>query len=301
MMSFSSLFDSTLLVDACSAFSTLPRSGRIAWNSRLRPCFAEPPAESPSTMNSSLSPGSVELQSASLPGRLRRCDTAVLRCTLSAAARDAVRARAARMTRLAIAFACVGLLEQIVLQRRADEVVDRCADLRVVEPILRLPLELRLLDVHAEDGDQPFADVLGGDGQSLRDQILHGEIVAHRLGEAVLQPVLVRAARRRRDAVDERQDAFLGRLGPRERALDDEAVLAVGVERLGDLLLVAVGDQLLDVLGDAAVVVEGLGLLVDLVLEDERQAAMQIRARLEAFADDRRLEGRCSERSASPA
>jgi len=38
------------LVDArLSTLMILPRSGRIAWNSRLRPCLAEPPAESPST------------------------------------------------------------------------------------------------------------------------------------------------------------------------------------------------------------------------------------------------------------
>jgi hypothetical protein len=35
---------------AFSTFSTLPRSGRMAWNLRSRPCLAEPPAESPSTM-----------------------------------------------------------------------------------------------------------------------------------------------------------------------------------------------------------------------------------------------------------
>ena len=54
------------------AFSTLrilPFSGRMAWNLRSRPCFAEPPAESPSTMYSSLSAGSFSEQSASLPGK----------------------------------------------------------------------------------------------------------------------------------------------------------------------------------------------------------------------------------------
>ena len=48
---------STFSVDACSALSTLPRSGRIACVRRSRPCLAEPPAESPSTMNSSDSSG----------------------------------------------------------------------------------------------------------------------------------------------------------------------------------------------------------------------------------------------------
>ena len=35
---------------AFSTFSTLPRNGSTAWNLRSRPCLAEPPAESPSTM-----------------------------------------------------------------------------------------------------------------------------------------------------------------------------------------------------------------------------------------------------------
>ena len=61
-------------------------------------------------MNSSLSPGSVELQSASLPGRLSRCDTAVLRVTAWCAARDASRARAAMITRATTAWAQLGLL-----------------------------------------------------------------------------------------------------------------------------------------------------------------------------------------------
>ena len=40
---------------AFSVFKTLPLSGRIACVFLSLPCFAEPPAESPSTMNSSLS------------------------------------------------------------------------------------------------------------------------------------------------------------------------------------------------------------------------------------------------------
>eukprot|EP00967_Tisochrysis_lutea_P112146 scaffold176901_cov31-Tisochrysis_lutea.AAC.2 len=46
----------------------LPRKGRMAWFSRERPCLAEPPAESPSTMKISERSGSPHAQSASLPG-----------------------------------------------------------------------------------------------------------------------------------------------------------------------------------------------------------------------------------------
>ena len=62
------------------AFSTLrilPRSGRIAWNARSRPCLAEPPAESPSTRKSSRFSGSRSWQSASLPGRPRAVERAL--------------------------------------------------------------------------------------------------------------------------------------------------------------------------------------------------------------------------------
>ena len=45
-----SAFESTLLIRFFSALITLPRSGRIAWKSRSRASFAEPPAELPSTM-----------------------------------------------------------------------------------------------------------------------------------------------------------------------------------------------------------------------------------------------------------
>ncbi len=108
-MSPSSLLPDSLASLAWNVLSTLPRNGRIAWVRRSRPCLAEPPAESPSTMNSSLSSGSVDEQSASLPGRLSRWLTAVLREMPSLAARDASRARAAITVRATTAWAQLGL------------------------------------------------------------------------------------------------------------------------------------------------------------------------------------------------
>ena len=59
---------------AFSTFRILPRRGRMAWVVRSRPCLAEPPAESPSTMKTSFLTGSFEVQSASFPGSpLRTC------------------------------------------------------------------------------------------------------------------------------------------------------------------------------------------------------------------------------------
>ncbi len=78
----------------------------MAWKRRSRPCLADPPAESPSTMYSSQSAGSRSWQSASLPGS-ELPSSAPLRRTRSRALRAASRARAASialpMTRLATA------------------------------------------------------------------------------------------------------------------------------------------------------------------------------------------------------
>ena len=44
---------STSRVSDSQVFRILPRSGMMAWMTRSRACLAEPPAESPSTRNSS--------------------------------------------------------------------------------------------------------------------------------------------------------------------------------------------------------------------------------------------------------
>ena len=85
----------------------LPRRGRIAWVLRSRPCFALPPAESPSTMYISDSAGSRELQSANLPGRGEDSNTD-LRRTSSRACRAASAALKAWIALSKIASAIAG-------------------------------------------------------------------------------------------------------------------------------------------------------------------------------------------------
>ena len=63
-------------------FRILPRSGMMAWKSWSRACLAEPPAESPSTRNSSERAGSWLVQSASLPGSAGPGDGALARDAL---------------------------------------------------------------------------------------------------------------------------------------------------------------------------------------------------------------------------
>ena len=79
----------------------------MAWYWRLRPCLAEPPAESPSTMKSSQLAASLSLQSANLPGKPPPA-IGLLRCTLSRALRAATRAVAAKMTLSTMSLASCG-------------------------------------------------------------------------------------------------------------------------------------------------------------------------------------------------
>ncbi len=113
IMFWISLLPRALSRRAFSTFSTFPRRGRIACVRRSRPILAEPPAESPSTMNSSHFAGSRSEQSASLPGR-PPMERALLR-TVSRALRAASRARAAVMLFSMIFLAIAGFSSKYVL------------------------------------------------------------------------------------------------------------------------------------------------------------------------------------------
>ena len=110
IMVWISVFWSTLSKRAFSTLISLPRIGRMAWKRRSRPCLAEPPAESPSTMKSSVKDGSRSEQSANLPGKPPPVN-ALLR-TVSRALRAASRARAAVMAFSKIFFAMGGLVSK---------------------------------------------------------------------------------------------------------------------------------------------------------------------------------------------
>ena len=92
---------------AFSTFRILPRMGRIAWVRGSRPCTAEPPAESPSTMKISDSAGLREEQSRSLPG-MPPVSSGDFRRVASRALRAASRAIAAAWPFSTIALASFG-------------------------------------------------------------------------------------------------------------------------------------------------------------------------------------------------
>ncbi len=92
---------------AFSTFKILPFNGKIACVRRSRPCLAEPPAESPSTKNSSERAGSFSWQSANFPGR-PAISNVVLRRVISRALRAASLALAASIILPTIVLAICG-------------------------------------------------------------------------------------------------------------------------------------------------------------------------------------------------
>ena len=92
---------------ARSTFKIFPRNGKTAWVMRSRPVWAEPPALSPSTKNTSVFEGSFSEQSLSFPAK-KFTSIAVLRRVRSRALRAASRAIAASTILPTITLACAG-------------------------------------------------------------------------------------------------------------------------------------------------------------------------------------------------
>ena len=102
-----STLESILSNRAFSTFKIFPFKGNIACVFLTLPCFAEPPAESPSTRNNSDNTGSFSWQSANLPGS-PAISKAPFRRVISLAFLAASRARAASIILLTIDFASCG-------------------------------------------------------------------------------------------------------------------------------------------------------------------------------------------------
>src|SRR5581483_7872 len=180
---------------------------------------------------------------------------------------------------------------QPVLQRRTDDAVDRGDELRVVQAILGLSLELRLLDEHAQDAGQPLADVFGDERDALRRQVVRLDVVAHGLAEAGAQAGLVRAARSGRNAVDVRAQMLVGRFGPLQDDVDARAVfLRERERRLVDRLRAALGDDLPQVVDEPFLVLEDDLLVRAFVLEGDLQAFVQVARDFEPLFDHRGVE-----------
>ena len=104
--SFNSLFAPKRSSELDITFNTLPRSGIIAWVARSRACFAVPPADSPSTINSSVPAIPCLEQSANFAG-IRTRLVGVLRA-ISLTCFVLIRAFARFTTKSSNAFAVFG-------------------------------------------------------------------------------------------------------------------------------------------------------------------------------------------------
>ena len=195
--------------------------------SRSRPCLAEPPALSPSTMNSSDSSGSVLSQSASLPGRLSRPLIAVLRRTWRAAARLASRALAAWITRAAIASPTLLFLSRKFSS--AGRTIDStCA---LTSGLFSRPLVWpwncgsRTQTARTAVSPSRMSSRLISIPFLTRSCVSMNRCTAVPTADEHAQ--LVGAAVAGRDRVDERADVLVGRLGPGQRQVAAQAVLVV--------------------------------------------------------------------------
>ena len=128
------------------------------------------------------------MQSLSLPGRFRRPDGGRL-------TRDLGLRRAARLARASREddasddrFRDRPVVIEPVLQRRTDSGIDGRQHLGIVQTILGLPLELRLLDEQAEHAGEAFADVFGSERDALGRQIVRLDVVPHRLADPARSP-----------------------------------------------------------------------------------------------------------------
>ena len=123
------------------------------------PCLAEPPAESPSTIKSSLSAGSFSEQSASLPGRPVSSSAPFppgefprLPCRLPGAC---------SLNRLFDDLSGDrGVLFKVSGERLVYDRFDDALHLAVAELHLCLALELRVRQLHTDDGGEALPDVI---------------------------------------------------------------------------------------------------------------------------------------------
>ena len=231
MSAWISVFFSILSIRARSTFRILPRMGRMAWVRGLRASLAEPPAEFPSTMNSSLSRWVARRavdQLARQPGPVER------RLATGQVARRAGRHPGPRreVGLLDDLVGLAGVLLEPLGQLLVGGPLDERADRHVAELGLCLALELRVAQADGDDGGQSLADVLAVEVRILLLELALGPGVAvHHVGEGLAEALLVHAALDGGDAVGEGVDRLVEPGVPLQRDLDLLVVLGLREEQ----------------------------------------------------------------------
>ena len=245
---------------AFSTFRILPRSGRIAWKRRSRPCLARA-AGRVALDDEDLGEGGVlllavgELARERAPNRARPC--------AGRARAPCARPRAPAPTRRSSRRSCLRDA-RVLLEVRAELLVDDLLhprlDLGGDELVLGLRGELRVLDLDRDDRGQALAAVVAGEASSPSGALVRPLAVGVLLDGARqrrLEALEVRAAVAVVDRVGEGEERLGVALVPLERDLDPLLVgVALGVARAA-----------LDVLEEDDLVVDRLLRLVQVLDE----------------------------------
>ncbi len=265
--------------------------------SRSRPCLAEPPAESPSTMKSSRLLGVRAVAVVELAGEVQAVGDRRLAADLAGGGAAGLPGPGRLDHPVGDRVADALVLQEEPFEGRPHGRLDERADLGVVQSVLRLALELRLVEADREHGDHALADVFLLDFHPFLDQFVSVHELADGRADGLAEALLVGAAVPGGDRVDEGADVLVGGLGPAEREVHAEVVLvAFEDERLGgDPLVVPRPVDGVEEIGHATVVAElgrGLPLLVD---ELDHQPFIQVSFHVQAFGDQRGVEGLVAE------
>ena len=193
--------------------------------SRSRPCLAEPPALSPSTMNSSDSVGVGAVAVVELAGEVQAVADGRLAADLVGGGPAGLAGPGGLDHPGGDRVADAPVLEQEVFQPGADHRLDQRPDLRVVQTTLGLSLELGLVDADRQDRRQAFADVLALDLEPLLEVLVFLHELGDRRPDGLPEARLVSPAVAGRDRVDVRPDVLVGRLGPGEGHVAAELVV----------------------------------------------------------------------------
>ncbi len=104
---------------------------------------------------------------------------------------------------------------EVVFQGVFDHRIDLGRNVRV-QPAFGLALELHFsLEIHADEGDEAFLHILGGDvGNPLGQQVAPVDVGPKRLGDAVPEPVFMSPPVDGPDGIGVGQKGGLGFFGP---------------------------------------------------------------------------------------